>query len=412
MGWKTELWPEWEIVQDIGAGAFGTVYKIKRQDLGGTYYAALKVISVPSSREEINQLRGQKLSDGQIREFYDELATKICTEISVMERLKGYTNIVSYEDHKIVPHRNGIGRDILIRMELLTSLPQYMQRHTMDEKEVCRLGIDICNALSICHRSRIIHRDIKPGNIFVSEYGDFKLGDFGLARHIRGSGYATARRGTYYYMAPEVYDGDGYSFNIDIYSLGLILYRMMNRGRGPFLPLPPEPITEAMAERANRKRMYADVLPKPADASSMMAGILLKACAGDPGRRYASVEEFRSALQRCMASQSALNAEKKISGMIKRAATRLMEDMDLDAETEPVGYGKGTPDSPVYENDSTYMSLHVEKMKKMAPVEENPTSDTTYPGAEPVKTEVPFVRVNRDEQEQKMSNFFSAAGDL
>ncbi|MCI7098825.1 MAG: hypothetical protein MR966_07980 [Lachnospiraceae bacterium] len=70
-----------------------------------------------------------------------------------MERLKGNTNIVSYEDHKIIPHDDGIGWDILIRMELLTPLSQYLRKYGCNEKMVVRLGIDICNAFHFRRRS-------------------------------------------------------------------------------------------------------------------------------------------------------------------------------------------------------------------------------------------------------------------
>jgi serine/threonine protein kinase len=79
-----------------------------------------------------------------------------------MDRLKGHTNIVSYEDHTVIPHENKIGWDILIRMELLTPLTDYLQNHKFSEDDVIKLGIDICKALTLCERYSIIHRDIKP----------------------------------------------------------------------------------------------------------------------------------------------------------------------------------------------------------------------------------------------------------
>lgn len=101
-----------------------------------------------------------------------------------MDEIKGFTNIVSYEDHMVIEHPDEIAWDILIRMELLTSLPDYCTTHTMSEKQVIQLGMDICNALEICEEKKIIHRDIKPDNIFVNDRGDFKLGDFGIARTV------------------------------------------------------------------------------------------------------------------------------------------------------------------------------------------------------------------------------------
>lgn len=67
-------------------------------------------------------------------------------------------------------------------MELLTPLLDYLNNNSISEREVLKIGIDICRALEVCNQKKIIHRDVKPENIFISSTGDFKLGDFGIAR--------------------------------------------------------------------------------------------------------------------------------------------------------------------------------------------------------------------------------------
>ena len=328
MGWKQELWPEWEIECDIGTGASGTVYKIRRQDIGGIYYAALKVISFPQNKQDLDLMHRKSMTDYQISEYYHHMAMEVAREFAMMERLKGNSNIVSYEDHKIVRHKNGLGWDVLIRMELLTSLPEYLETHVINEKEVCRLGIEICNALILCEKENIIHRDIKPGNIFVSSFGDYKLGDFSLAKHVGLNTQSVRPEGTYAYMAPEVYKGQGYDFTIDIYSLGLILYRLMNRGRGPFQPLPPVMLSAEISEEANRKRLHSETLPKPIDASAMMSSIILKACACDSCRRYRNASEMQKALIKCISSKTVLDAKRQISYYLKKAASVLQDSYE------------------------------------------------------------------------------------
>lgn len=381
MGWKKELWPEWKIEYDIGSGAYGTVYKIKRQDIGGTYYAALKVISFPNSKQEVELMHNQHMTDEQISEYYRRMAMEISKEFTVMERLKGNTNIVSYEDHKIVPHKNGLGWDVMIRMELLTSLPEYLESHAIDEKEVCRLGIDICNALNLCEKEKIIHRDIKPGNVFVSDFGDYKLGDFSLAKHVMFRSEATAPQGTYAYMAPEVYKGNGYDFTIDIYSLGLILYRLLNRGRGPFQPLPPAVISSEISEQANQKRLHANILPKPVDASSTMASVILKACANDPSKRYRNASDFQRALMKCSSSQTAIKARECISFFMKKAVNVLQDSYEE----------LGRADEEDCENNADIKKCDDNMVKE--PVENIHQADD--------KT-----------QSKTMSDFFISAGDL
>ena len=94
----------------------------------------------------------------------------------------------------------------------------------------------MCNALELCEKRGIIHRDIKPDNIFINDNGDYKLGDFGVARQLEKSSTFMSRRGNQAYMAPEVYKGEWYGEKADIYSLGLVLYRLLNNSRIPFMP--------------------------------------------------------------------------------------------------------------------------------------------------------------------------------
>ncbi|MFQ8837631.1 MAG: hypothetical protein ACLR8L_07075 [Oscillospiraceae bacterium] len=89
-------------------------------------------------------------------------------------------------------------------------------------------------------------------------------------------------------MAPEVYAGEEYGFSVDTYSLGLVLYRMLNKNRGPFLPQPPEAITFSSREQALARRMSGEPLPRPFYGEGRLGEIVLKACAFDPKDRYSS----------------------------------------------------------------------------------------------------------------------------
>ena len=103
---------------------------------------------------------------------WGEIIEEIIKEIAIMSELKGHTNIVTYEDHRVIPHEDHIGWDILIRMELLTSLLDYSEEHEITEQTVIKLGTDILTALEVCQKYHVVHRDIKPENIFVSATGD------------------------------------------------------------------------------------------------------------------------------------------------------------------------------------------------------------------------------------------------
>ena len=291
------IFGSWHLSRLIGKGSFGKVFEITREEFGTTYRSALKIITVPQDDDDIKSMMTEGTDIKSISEYYNGILREIINENEIMAQLKGNSNIVSYEDHQIIPHEDGIGYDILIRMELLTPLIDRMVEKKLDEKEVVKLGIDICKALELCHRKNIIHRDIKPQNIFISENGDFKLGDFGIARTMEKTTGGMSKKGTYKYMAPEVFRGEHYDSTVDIYSLGIVLYSLLNGNRGPFLPPPPAKVTHNDEEEARMRRFRGERLPDPRDAGRMLTYIIRKACAYSPADRYHTAGEMRMDLE-------------------------------------------------------------------------------------------------------------------
>ncbi len=287
---------KWLIKETLGTGSYGTVFRIEYEDiLGKKTEAALKAITIPKSKQEIESVRECLQDENSLNQYFTNMATKIAEEFDVMSQLKGNTHIVSYEEHDIIPHDNGIGYDILIRMELLKPLNKLTD--AMTEQEVIKLGIDICRALELCQKFNVVHRDIKPENIFISPSGDYKLGDFGVAKTMKSELTVMTVAGTYTYMAPELKKGEECSTNVDIYSLGMVMYRLLNFNREPFLPLPPEMFTFDQREQALINRMKGLPLPKPANASEKLTKIILKACEYSPKKRYQSPRKMRLDLE-------------------------------------------------------------------------------------------------------------------
>ena len=290
----------WKIVEHLGSGSFGDVYKIKKEEFGSAYYSAMKVIHIPQDSAEKKRLYSEGMTTESITEYYSQLARDFVKEIEVMASLQGNTNIVGYNDHLIEPNADGMGYTIYIRMEYLTPLDTYLsfdnKARFMSKKAVIKLGIDMCNALEVCERKNIIHRDIKPGNIFVSSNGDYKLGDFGIARKLDKTQSGLSRKGTLDYMAPEVYRGDNYDGAVDIYSLGMVIYRLLNCNRVPFLPLYPEQIKYNDSEVAFQKRMSGENIPYIKGVEPELNAVVCRACEFDPKRRYKNAREFKSAL--------------------------------------------------------------------------------------------------------------------
>ena len=300
------VWPEWKIVEKIGEGSFGKVYKAQRTVNGKVFYSAIKIITIPSNQAELNSIRSEIGDEKAARDYFKNLVDECIQEVSTMEYFRGNSHVVSVEDYKVVEYLDDIGWDIYIRMEYLTSFLDYCSGKQLKEEDVVKLGIDLCKALEYCHKINIIHRDIKPENIFVSRFGEFKIGDFGIARELERSMSGLSKKGTYSYMAPEMYRGEQYDYKVDIYSLGLVLYKLRNNNRMPFMSLEKQLITYRDKETALAKRMTNEKMSAPVQASADLSKVILKACAYHREDRYDSPEEFRKDLERVAAGEKVL----------------------------------------------------------------------------------------------------------
>lgn len=288
-------WDGWQVVKRLGYGSYGAVYEIQRQIYGETESAAVKIISIPKDASEIEFLRASGYDDHSIKTHFDNSIEAIVREYGLMAKVKGNANVVYCDDFKSIPHKNGYGSTIYIKMELLTPVLQALNP-LAQETEVIKFGMDMSSALMACNARGILHRDIKPQNIFVAPDGTYKLGDFGIARTLEDNGSLTAGMGTYNYMAPEVFNKTRYDHRADIYSLGIVLYWLLNDFRLPFYPVPPQPITPDLAEDARNRRLRGEALPALRKGGQGLRFVIMKACAPDPDLRYHTAKELYDAL--------------------------------------------------------------------------------------------------------------------
>lgn len=303
------LFGDWRVEKRLGSGSGGksSVYLLSR-DLGWREECALKVISLIEERGNYDALPDYRQREYDLAaSTAKENATR---EVLLMNQLRGKTNIVDYLNHRFVNWKDesGFGMDLLIRMEKLTDLrSQIAAGHRFREEEVRRLGVDICRALILCHGKQIIHRDIKPENIFFNADGDFKLGDFGIARIMSASADSRASTsiGTAAYSAPEQTQGR-YDERVDLYSLGLVMYELLNGNRLPFadssyvteqqirLRISGAPIP---APKKQSARNPYGTLPSDAEPGSPLSAVIMKACAFRAQDRFSSAEEMLRALE-------------------------------------------------------------------------------------------------------------------
>ena len=243
-------WSDWKIVKYLGGSADTKVYEIERNVSEKPEKGALKIISGSTSEVE-----------SYVQQF------------RVLEELQGQSNIVSYDELTVVPHEDGMGGDVFIRMELLISLQQRLKKDFFDEN-IIKLGADISNALILCEKEHIVHGNIKPSNILVSKDEEYKLNDFGILKNTDITASERQMTGMEY-QAPEVLRGEQYRHAADIYSLGMVMYWLLNNQTLP---------------RRDEK------LQPPALGSEKLKEIVMKACESCPEDRYASAQELYDAL--------------------------------------------------------------------------------------------------------------------
>lgn len=297
------LWENWRPESFIGKGNFGTVY-LARNTKDTSKTCAVKMI--PVKNRDLGILPDETIDEELLQEKMRSAACKEIREISLMEQLRSCQNIVTIHNYSLIPGIHDL--TILLQMDYLTPLGEWMKKSLPSRDEIIRLGIDLCHALSDCEKHQIIHRDIKPDNIFIDASGTYQLGDFGLSRTLELSASLTAslqsRKGTPLYIAPECWDLDKTaSYRSDQYSLGIVLYQLLNHGRTPFC----DDMNNVEAIRNSiTRRLKGEELPAPDSENGELWQIIKKACEFEEAKRYSSAFQMKNALQELSGRSSSI----------------------------------------------------------------------------------------------------------
>ncbi len=311
----------YHVDEKIGSGGFGTVYKVSKTNAAGTYVRALKHITLPTKKQYTGILNSMGGDYSKADNYFASILNDIVSEISILSTLSesGTQNIVRYYENDIVETPSPKTYDIYILMEFLTPFTNHVENNSFSVRDVIALGKDILKALMACHEKNIIHRDIKDDNIFVSTDGVYKLGDFGVSKALKDKSRAESVKGTPNFIAPEVYLGkEKYDHTVDLYSLGIVLYKLLNKTRNPFLPKYPDPYSSQDEDVAFEARMTGHIPELPICAENELGKAVLKAIMPRKDR-YNTATEFYEALQ---------NAESELS------EEELSKDLGLDVPKE------------------------------------------------------------------------------
>jgi serine/threonine-protein kinase len=250
---------------------------------------------------------------------------------------------------------------------------EYVEGHTLadtlrDEGRLhpdraAEITADIAAALGFAHRNRVVHRDVKPGNVLITRDGGVKVADFGIARALSDSSDQNLTKtgsvmGTATYFSPEQARGAQVDPRSDLYSLGVVLYEMTT-GHPPFAGDSAVAIAyKHVQENPMPPRRIDPGLPETLEA------ITLKCLAKNPANRYPSAQDLRSDLRRYL-DGSRIMAEPVLAPPVDPGATGLMAPTGYGDQTAlvagPIGY---QPDDDGYDDYDQYDEYDDEQPKR------------------------------------------------
>ncbi|MCL4422992.1 MAG: Stk1 family PASTA domain-containing Ser/Thr kinase [Actinobacteria bacterium] len=201
---------------------------------------------------------------------------------------------------------------------------------TLQPERAADIAADVADALAYAHRHGVVHRDVKPGNILITDDGEVKVTDFGIARAVNTEESLTqtgAVMGTATYFSPEQAQGYGVDGRSDIYSLGVVLYEMVT-GRPPFTGDTPV----AVASKHVRDQLVPPRQLNPGVPPDMEA-VIMKAMAKSPELRYQTADAMRTDLRRFSQGQR-VHAEPATTVLGIGGQTTMMAGVGAGAGTQ------------------------------------------------------------------------------
>lgn len=287
------VFDNWYTEKQLGFGTDGKVYSIIKENPDGTKRRSiLKMIRISDNRSsgrDFNSVSGDDFTKSQ---DLDEIIKNITDNIDVIKETDGGKHFVRYEQWAVRKTSDGKGRIILIRLEQMRSLTSLLNDFSFTLEETYKLGISVCKALIQCRKFGYIYPNLKPENILFDRRGVCKLGDFGSFSCLEPSKTSVAFKRTQYYMAPEFIESGKINCTADTYSLGLVLYSLVNRGRLPFVEKYPQEVTVNGLDRSMKLRMEGKDLEKPPLCSDELFRIILKACSRNESDRYLTPKQM------------------------------------------------------------------------------------------------------------------------
>jgi serine/threonine protein kinase/Tol biopolymer transport system component len=261
---KLERWGRLELLECIGRGSFGEVYRAWDPKLDRE--VAVKLLHSNGGQSE---------------------GATVLREARLLARVR-HPNVVTVYDADEIEGRVGLWMEFIHGRDLEQILGE---RRRFDDREVTRIGIEVCRALSAVHGAGLLHRDIKAQNVMQTGDGRLVLMDFGTGRELEQTpSLDVDTAGTPLYLAPELFNGAEATTRSDVYSMGVLLFHLLT---GAY-PVRGGTVREVQDAHARGERL--DVVAKAPGVNKTLATAIGRAVEPDPSNRFASSREMLAAL--------------------------------------------------------------------------------------------------------------------
>lgn len=282
---------KYEILSVLGSGSNGTTYRARERASGRPLI--LKHIPVPASQAQVQALifSGAAGNEEEVQHYYERSVRELAEELKLGEAWEGSSFYLPFRDYQIDPRETEIGYDIYLIADFCQTLPTFLSDHEITTLDALNLGLDLCDCIEALHERGVMFRNLKPENIYRTQRGTFLLGDLGLTR-IDELPYASLPDAEFgCYSAPEYSDLLApLNLTSELYSLGLVLYRIFNGNHAPFVD------EETSIRAAEAQRCEGKPFPAPLYADYELSAIILRACAFHAEERYQTAAELRQDL--------------------------------------------------------------------------------------------------------------------
>ncbi len=275
----------YRIVSRIATGGMADVYEAN--DLISKRVVSLKIMKEELLSNAIN-----------LKRFENETASASSFN---------HPNIVKVYGRGVVEGRPYMANEYIKGQTLRDKLNFSM---SLTLSEACEVMLQLTDGVSFIHSKGIVHRDIKPDNLFYMSDGTLKIADFGIATPIGEKPKSDAIQGTIYYCSPEVLTGAPASVSNDIYSMGVLFFEILT-GQVPFDGANPEEVAlKQIKKRFPEPSRVIPSIPKSIDK------IILTACRKSPQERYPSAKAMHDAIVKAMSDKENFKEKKGLFSRI------------------------------------------------------------------------------------------------